>query len=415
MRLPPFLKTICKKLLWVYESKIAPFIAKHCYLLYAPIAKYCKRKKIIFVVNIASGTGHILCELDYFFTTFNEEINKDFHRYIWLRKSDDFSKACAQLYGKNFHKTYCSYFLHALFLPMLMAYKEMTVDFGLSRLKWQLRDDRSYDRPPQNESYLYQISKLSNFENWKKYFIVRKKNRFFLPLAKNLPEETHVNSLFKNKKLALLHIKETVCNATALQTDPHTYGKAIEHLLNQGYELVFFGREKMPEFFKEFPIYNYAESKLATFPNDIFLTSMSHLVLCGGSGIAYLPDCLGKYFLMVNSWHLPLPQPSEKCIYIPTLVSDKQGNKLSFAEQFHLYSNAEDKGAEIFPFDEFTPRNASSDEILEGIRELIMLSQKQSPWTENQIRFRNIGFPYPSYYAESRVSEYFLQKHSDRF
>ena len=65
------------------------------------------------------------------------------------------------------------------------------------------------------------------------------------------------------KKLALIHVKYHVVNATARPTDPRTYLPAIRWLQEQGYRVVMIGREQMPaEFAALGGVLNYANSPL---------------------------------------------------------------------------------------------------------------------------------------------------------
>lgn len=141
-------KSYLRKVLFFYESRIAPLIAIYFAWIYWPLYRLLKAKNICFVVNIAGGTGHIICELDYFFRRLKQKEVDDKKRYIWIRKSDPFSKTCVQLYGKYFWFAKASYFLYELILPLTIRYKGITCDTGLSGLQWQLDGGKLHQTDP---------------------------------------------------------------------------------------------------------------------------------------------------------------------------------------------------------------------------------------------------------------------------
>jgi hypothetical protein len=71
----------------------------------------------------------------------------------------------------------------------------------------------------------------------------------------------------------------------------------------------------------------------------------------------------------------------------------------------------EDQGAEIFPKNLYEPRNATAEEILEALKELLVLKEKQKDLTPLQHKFRLLDLTAPLSYAHSRCSEFFLNKH----
>lgn len=394
-----------------YESRIAPWIAKNARWTYWPLYWICRRHNICFVVNIAGGVGHIICELDYFFRKLKEKEIDTTKRYVWVRKSDPYSKACVDLYRENFWWTTCNYLLYELLLPLTIGYPEITLDSGLSRLKWQLDPNKNFHRPLKGQTYLHQLSKTEGIQLWEKYYELRNKEPSFFPLTEG-KFKLALPFLEKDKKLALIHLKTDANNATALPTDPSTYLPAMQSLIERGYQLIFVGREKMPHIFQSLPIFNYSESIFANFRNDIELFNRSDLVITGGSGISFLADCYGKPYLYLNSWHLPMSMYSPRCIVVPTLVETKKGHLLKFLEQIQLYYDLEDKGAEMFPLKEYVPRNASGEEILNALEEL--LSLKDQP-TSLQKQYKELNKNSPLYLAQANCSDSFLQKHRELF
>lgn len=332
-------------------------------------------------------------------------------RYILIKKPRATAKQYLSIYRHEFHWAICSSALYYLTLPLLIRYPSIAVDCGLSRSKWHLLKSEDEEKNPTLPSWPKCITKHKNLTEWEdraKRF-VKSSEYFPLKTFKN-----HDNSLntwmqkYENKKIALIHLKTNVGNATAKATDASTYHPTIEFLTSLDYQLVFVGREKMPDIFKKHDILNYAQSGIANFANDIALFNRADLAITAGSGIWLLAECLNVPFLFINYWHVYRIPASKNCVCLPTLVQNYSGSFLNFTEQWDLYKNANDSKAEIFPFHQFEARNATDDEILAACQELIELKRNDLPLNSLQKEFSE-GSDY--YFGNSRVSQYFLQKH----
>jgi putative glycosyltransferase (TIGR04372 family) len=401
---PKFVKTAQ----YFYETAVAPFLAIYCRWLFLPIYWVFRMARIKLVWNITGGTGHTIFELDYFF-----HIREEAVRYLWVKKPDGFSEVGMKIYRKHFWKVRSSYVLYHLLLPIALSFEEIVVDAGLSRLKWQLKSRvwKEYRRLGGGLTYLHQLSKQEGQDVLSRYYAEKQKKGEYYPLLDGEFDEREIENFLRGRggKLALVHLKEGIVNATAKPTDPETYLEALRFLLDKGYTLVFVGREKMPTCFRELSVLNYSESEIASFENDIALARRADMAIVGGSGIAFLPACLNKPYLYLNSWHTPRPLCGSRCIMIPSLVMRQDGSWLSLQEQSTLYKNLPDNGPEIFPQDIYEARNASSDEILEGVKELF--GKINAPWTELQRKYRSLDPEGPLQFSEARCSHYFLEKH----
>ncbi len=411
-------KTILRNPQIHYEIHLAPFLATKLSWVLWPAYRLLAACNICFVVNIADGTGHIISELDNFFRKRRlGEIHMKM-RYAFIRKPTDKSRACVDLYGHKFWWAICNYFIYALLLPIIIHYKDITLDSGLSRLKWQLTDNNEYYRPMPGQSYLHRISKSEGQAQWVDYYKRRMRCPKYFPLKEATFDNNQLIEFLNGnaEKLALIHIKTNIMNAAAKLTDPKTYLDTLAYLVDLGYHLVFVGREKMPEVFQQYQIINYSESSIASFKNDIQLFNLADIAITAGSGISYLADCYGKPLLYLNYWHLFMPPFSRYCVCVPTLVQQRSGGLLKFTEQWELYNSLADVGPEIFPEMQYQARNATSDEILAATKELISLKENYQERSALQERFRHLdnklGWLFNS---GSRVSEYFLKKHSDLF
>ncbi len=396
-----------------YEAKATPFIAFKLHLLLWPLFKILQRNNVCLLANIADGTGHILIETDNFIRRHAlNEIDRS-KKYILILKPTSLSKNFTQTYEHQPYTLVCSLFLYYLTLPIIMKYSSITLDCGLSRLKWQ---PVPFSKQVETKSaWPKVITKQQNLLEWEAIYQRRNTSPNFFPLKKFKPDIEELSSAlnFRNKKLALVHIKTACINATAKETDPHSYLSTLAFLSDCGYQLVFVGREKMPDIFKPYDMINYAESKLANFKNDIQLFDMADLAITGGSGIFFLADCLNTKLLYLNYWQLFRTPANHNCICVPTLVEDiHQKRMLSFSEQWNLYYE-DNNPVESFPSDYFNARNASDDEILAACKELIEDPKLRSKTTNLQQTFNQI----PSYLSSDKpvVSEYFLRKHAVLF
>ena len=167
------------------------------------------------------------------------------------------------------------------------------------------------------------------------------------------------------------------------------------------------GREAYPSCFKKAGVINYSEAPYANYKNDLILFSMANLCIISSSGISWFPDCMGIKYLYLDSWHLPMQQPSEFCISVPSRIHKTADIKfLSAKEQSKVYLEMADEAGEKFPQNEFHVRNASSQEIVEALRELLdheLLFEANNPLAPAEHQ------PY----VKSRISKNFLSHNSD--
>jgi putative glycosyltransferase (TIGR04372 family) len=173
------------------------------------------------------------------------------------------------------------------------------------------------------------------------------------------------------------------------------------------------GRETMPDIFGDLGVLNYAQSSLASYRHDLELVKISDLVVTAGSGVALLPDCMGRSLVYLDSWHLAMPMASPRSVVVPALVIERAtGRMLSFKEQLSLYLALEDHGDEVFPTECYKPRNAAPDEVLEAVREALDLrSLPSTPLSARQLAFRRLDGTGLLGLSMARVSEYFVQRH----
>ena len=67
-------------------------------------------------------------------------------------------------------------------------------------------------------------------------------------------------------------------NASLSEKEDNDLLESLEYLIENDYQLIFSGREKMPDQFKKYNMLNYANWSGATFENDLALVSKSSFV-----------------------------------------------------------------------------------------------------------------------------------------
>lgn len=384
-----------------YECYAVKWIAGYLYFLYWPLYWVFDAFDFCFLINTAPGVGHAILELDNFFRM--ERLNElKKKRYIFLVKNHDVFKTLVSLYGSRFFFAASSTLIYAFLLPLFIRFPKVTLDIGISRMKWQLPEKKApivYGHP-----FVFQLTIKEGLKQHRKAYERRLATADYFPLM--LPKEKSE----QEDKLCLIHIKTDSINASALPTDPETYLPSLKFLQQSGYRFIFAGRERMPAIFEQFGMKNYAASKEASFKNDIALFSKADLAILGGSGIAFLADCYDKPFLYLNSWHLNMAMPSRLSVAVPALLCKENGTFLKFSEQIDLYLE-NSSVAEVAPSCLYRPRNASGEEILEGLKELLA-PKEQSPL---QKQFQELHPQNLYAVSKSRVSRYFLEKHQHLF
>jgi putative glycosyltransferase (TIGR04372 family) len=399
-----------------YEVWAAPGRAVRLAWVYWPLYKLAKVFRIRFVVNVVPGMGHNTVELDYFLRRLAIGEWPAGTRFALIRQPNDVHHDTVALYGARFWAASKSQWLYNLLLPLTMRYRDITIDCGLSRLKWQLRPDLSRDEPTNGQTFLYQISKEEVSEAWANYYRVRALTRNLSPLAEGIGVDPDLLSFLGNRteKLALIHIKLHVANATAAPTNPENYVDALRYLQGQGYRLIFVGREPMPSVFRNLGALNYAESPVATYKHDLQIFSLASIAITAGSGIALIPDCMNIPLVYLDSWHIGMPLFSRNCVMVPALVRSREtGRLLTLAEQIKLYRSLPDRGDETFPNDYWEARNATADEIKAAIDEALTIAHAPSPLTDLQEKARSLESEGLFKLSEARISHDFLVRHED--
>ena len=402
------------KLQFHYERRTAPFLARRASLLYWPLYKLFNYYNIRFLCNIAYGTGHITRDLDHFLLSLEAEKSQNPVRWVWITPSNDAYRCYMRLFRKAFFFSCSNTFLYDLIAPILMRFKDIAIDAGSTQIKWQLDEQNQSSLPFQSQTALNVLSLEEVARKWRESYRLHQQNPNRFPMRRAAWRNRKWTDEFldTNRKVALIHIKEHIANASAKPTDPATYLPSLHYLNQSGYQLVFVGREKIPGAFKgTFDIYDYASSKHANLANDLYLFSIADLAIVGG-GIACLASAMGTPFLYLNSWHIAKFWWPTLNVVVPTLLK-RNGDFIHAVEQQKLHDELKD--SQTFCYFECEAINANEQEILEGIKELERLRDSVTPESELQTAAKRIFNEDLVTYSSGRFSEHFLRSHEPLF
>ncbi len=214
---------------------------------------------------------------------------------------------------------------------------------------------------------------------------------------------------------AVVQIKDKAINGTFKPVDPNTYCGVINYLHENGYSIVFAGREKMPECFKMLGVINYAESKYANGINDYLIVYNAEMIIGSASGYVMIAELLNKPLVSVNAWQ-HVSYIGKKTVLVPTILT-KNGKKMKYEDQrMYAFSDTmlDDNNLPINKF-EINSIDATSDDIVDATRELVQLMKDGFGYTESQIRLKNKNMHNMLGVGESRISEKFIAKNRKIF
>jgi putative glycosyltransferase (TIGR04372 family) len=396
-----------------WHDRYSCFLATYVYWLFKPLAIFLVYKKILFSVNnISDAIGHVYPEVDYL---------------LRLKKTDDKlkGKSIFYIYPKNpvltgfvkavGHSTEVKFilsgFLHLILWPLLMRYPELTISTAHGPYNYSIESSKKLLKViyPNHLSYTDVFR-----ERQKKYSLLRAQTLDYYPLKTVTLLPNELVEMIGLSKYMVIQIKTEAVNATIQPVDPLTYVDAIKEMLSLGYQVVFAGREKMPDIFANLGVINYAESKNATAFNDYSLILNSSGVLASSSGFSYIPDVLDIPLLSINVIYLTA-YPGRNTINLPSLLS-KDMAPMTFKDQLEYIYNRGQLTNETIIEDNVVCDDASSEDILLAFKELCIIKEKGCPpLSDLQLEFKN-HFPLElTSVHPARVSHSFIKKHRDRY
>ncbi len=357
--------------------------------------------------HLIGAVGHTTTELDYFFLLKKDKKIKDKNFFLFLESNKTSEDIKKQFIGKL--NIFTSTTLKIIIDRFIQKNKSFGLDIGLGH----------YLNLPQEKTKTFGNGLrdwINGFERTKNYWILRNKYPNYFPFTDFNYDIEKKHQLFNNLsldinlKIVLVQIKTQLGNSCAKETDPSTYIQTIKYFKDKGYQIVFVGREKMPEVFEKLSVINYANSKYVSWMNDCLLHKSCFLTITFGSGLGSLSAVLDKPNLHIGFWQIFTPLQNKKSLFIPTLLKDlKTGVFLKFDEQIKYCYEAK---MQHFNSKIYIPVNPDENDILEGIKELEDNIIKKNIVSFEQQKFNKSFGKIPLYYCHSRISSSFLRKYS---
>jgi putative glycosyltransferase (TIGR04372 family) len=386
--------------------------AYYLYWVSYPLYLYLRSRDYKFLINnISNSPGQIVPELDYLLRRHRSGSKKKFIA-IWPRSEVAMGAKIA--YEKYFYKIIISDILFALILPFLIRFNKITVDSANSLV------DVSFSSAKVNSilgAPFYTMGQRSFEDAWAiaaEYNKLKGEQEDYLPIAEiDSPEyrSTHqvLLSIIGHKEYAVIQLKDVAGNGTALAIDPVTYVASIKYLKSIGLNIVFGGREKMPNLFKEFGVINYSEDLKNNFYMDLILVKNAKIVISSASGFGNLPGAMNIPLVYANQWNFICPAPGKFTVLVPALF--KNNNLWKFNEQIDYFYKRRDSNTKIS--NNIGVVNASEADILSAVKEALLLKDDFIRESYLQEKFRQKTKGTPFYHLDSRISKSFIEKYSE--
>jgi len=214
----------------------------------------------------------------------------------------------------------------------------------------------------------------------------------------------------------VVQIKDYAVNGTWKAVDPLSYEDAFGYLITKGYSIVLGGRESYPSNFRKFGVIDFANSCIASALTDYWLVYGAKLVVGSASGFCLIPEALDKPLVSINSWQ-HIPYIGRKTINIPSRLV-VNSDPLSFKQQLKFLLSGETSISGDSSASHFSVVDASSKEILEGIKEIFAVIEggtESIPLSVNQEKIKELYFYTLAGTGQSTVSEFFLKRHKKYF
>ena len=381
------------------------------------VVRYLEANNGKLVINIGTAAvGHVLQEFDYFARLkFLGKVAPD-GAYLYMGAYEERAACLLEMYGDAL----CSAVVFSDMAPEMVRSvalfrPDLTVDVGTSSSKCAPIEGRTLTDDFDSHGRIKYNSQHTDLLRDQRGFAKRRFESYeYNPLQRHFEMPPDLEALvdLRGRRVALIQIKEIFSSGTPEPTKTETYLPALRYLRDLDYQLVFFGRERMPEPFSELGVINYANSPLATFKNDLILSSNASFALVSSSGISQFPDLMCIPYVMVNGWMLSAQPPSHLCVAAPALArSLETGELLTFSDQVRQYMST----GTHFPLELLEPVQPDEEDTSAAVIEALELEKSPKGMNADQLRFKAIAIENDSIglapYTLSRVSSAFLQRH----
>jgi putative glycosyltransferase (TIGR04372 family) len=394
---------------WHYS--VSPFLAYNLYCVFDFLVPIFHKRSILFSKNnISNAIGHVYPELDHLNRLFlSGKLSSEITIYYIYPKSPILNGIDLAIKFKNI-KIIKSGLLNMLVTPFFLRHSKLALDVGQSSLNhgYMILNDKVEINKPHEYKYIFQVKQLE-------YAKIRKKTINNYPMRvkdTNYVMPTALKNI-SSKKYILIQIKTEAINATFQPTNPLIFNHVFNTLKARGYEIIFAGREVMPDNFHNYGVINYASSELASGLNDYHLVFNAEAVIASASGFCYLPDTLGIPLLSINNWQMN-NFVGERTISLPSLLS-LNNKKLKFREQLDYSYKLGQLREDNKPNDVYC-QDVTAEDLSLGVEELLKIVNttvpKKSPL---QIAYEELFKGEMIFYQMSRIPNFFLHKNYDRF
>lgn len=387
-----------------YKFKV---LAKLFYIPTYLFSKYLKKRKIFISINNSCNwsIGHIYAEIGQLKRM--QEIDTRYSKSnIWFptTRKEILGEGKDIFEDDNFKIVYGG--IKYIFLNLVaLNDKSVTIDGSVGH--FNLYGEKNYS------------NRFAYNNKHKKYGKIMANTNSFYPLkSKSNIFDDKKKKLFKNldikKKYIVLQLKEKVSNATFALLNPSSLLNTITYFQKKNYQLVFAGREKFPDVFKNKSIIDYANSKYTSVINDYILIENCSLVISSGSGFNALVENLDKPALVINGYHL-FYNFHRRSIYLPGLLSRKSTNFNAKSQLYYLCTFGPNFGSNMFN-DIFVSHIPTSEEIFSAAIELEqMLSKNIPPLSSFQKKINSFFYGKNFSHHTGRISENFIENHKNFF
>lgn len=231
-----------------------------------------------------------------------------------------------------------------------------------------------------------------------------------------LPCDPEFKEIITGRKYAVLQIKTAVVNGTVRLTPPQHFTPTLEMLKDEGFSVIFAGRESMPEEFHRYGVFNYANSKFASPLNDFFVFRYAQLGIVSPSGAGLFCDVLDIPSCQYAVWSL-WPHPGLKTIMVPSRLRKHTSPQiLTFTQQIGAFLENYDgvKGPGAWYPDLLEDIPPSGEDIRAGVAELLDKSIRSSRIArQHDARIRSLDKGGMWEVAGSTVASTFLTAHPE--
>lgn len=374
-------------------------------LLYLNACRLVLKRTQVSVENIYNSIGHLTVEINELLKFIDK--NKHFKKILFIYPKNNILQEFAPLLKKSSIEIRANGLLHFWYQLTAIAYPQISIGKALSNL-----------------NYLYGKNKLNVADDLMGR--VSESIRRYAKKPDNLPlvryvkdfswNNEYVKFLNECKPYVVLQIKTNLVNSTINLLEPSVFVLTIQFLKNQGYQIIFAGREDMPTEWIALGVVDYAKSKFASAINDFMLVYKSAFVISSASGFANIAEVLDRPILVVNGWHHVL-QGGRKTMVLPCLLK-KSGKVLSCRNQldFMLQSkNDKDNlpiNRHLLGFEKITELD-----IFKATLELLeqCAGDKIKKLSEAQKKVKILFMDTPLGFGLSRIPNFYLQKHKNVF